>query len=132
MSRVTPIKDTAFDRLSEDWGPTPPGWISELAKACDESSQAAIARRIGKSASLVNQVLRNRYTGDLEAVRRSVERVLDINEVLCPILGAIKGDTCLTNQRKSYSPNNHQAVALFRACRRCPHNISKKGDGDGR
>ena len=43
------------------WGAAIPDWIETLARECDLTSQNQVARRLGRSASLVSNVLRNKY-----------------------------------------------------------------------
>lgn len=113
--------------VAQYWEGNAPEWVKRLATFCDEESQAAAARKIGRSASLVNQVLKNKYTGDLNAVQQRVEAALKDEGVMCPVLGNIAGDVCLKQQRQPYSSANHVAVRLFKACRNCPHNLKNKG-----
>lgn len=105
-----------------------PAWVRVLAEYCDQHTQAAAARKIGRSASLVNQVLKGRYEGNMEAVKARVETALNVTQVTCPILGLISGDECLRHQSAPYSPVNHMAVALFRQCRRCPNRCGRRDD----
>ncbi len=108
----------------------PPSWVIALAEECDKTSQASVAGKIGRSPSLINQVLKNRYTGDLHDVRQRVEALLQPACIHCPIIGEISGEACIQNQGKPYNPGNHLAVRLFRACRQCPNRIVKKGGED--
>lgn len=117
---------TALEIVTEHWGADAPVWVMKLAAACDTSSQAAAARKISRSASLVNQVLKNRYTGSLDDVQSRVESAFSITGTNCPVLGMIDGSVCLKHQKTEYNPSNFMAVRLYAACRRCPHNISNK------
>lgn len=103
------------------WGNALPSWVKLLAEYSDAHTQLAAAKKIGRSASLVNQVLKNKYPGDLNAVQTRVETAFNKAQVACPILGLIEGADCLKHQAEPYSPSNHVKVALFRQCRRCPH-----------
>ncbi|MBM3617501.1 MAG: hypothetical protein FJX23_03035 [Alphaproteobacteria bacterium] len=103
------------------WNPLPE-WVERLASYCNEHTQVAAAKKIGRSASLINQVLRGNYKGDMEAVKSRVETALMAGGITCPILGAISGSQCLQQQAKPYNSGNHLAVSLFRECRRCPNN----------
>lgn len=110
----------AIEIAAAHWQPLPE-WVRMLAEYCDANTQAAAAKLIRYSASLVNQVLKNRYTGDLEKVKSRVETALKAELVRCPILGTIGGGECVKHQNTPYNPANHQAVALYRQCRRCPN-----------
>lgn len=120
-----PIQPTAIQIAEQHWNPVP-AWVKRLAEYSDKHTQAAAARKIGRSASLVNQVLKARYEGNMRAVQTRVEAALNEKVTMCPILGPIDGAECLKNQAAPYSPANHIAVALFRQCRRCPHACGDK------
>lgn len=120
------IKPSAIGLVQEHWGKDAPRWVTKLASACDDESQAAVARKIRKSASLVNMVLRNRYTGDLKGLESRVNAAFSKTTVQCPIIGSISGETCLQHQAKPYNPGNHIAVRLFKACRACPRRITRE------
>lgn len=117
MSAAT--KKTATQIVNECWGSDAPAWVKQLAAACDETSQANTATRIKRSASLVNMVLKNTYTGDLADVRQRCETAL-ADCVECPVLGDITGTECLNWQNKPFNGANHVLVRMFRACRNCP------------
>ena len=124
-----PIRTTtsSFDALDQYWKNGAPQWVQDLAKACDKHSQKYMATKIGKSPALINLVLKDKYPGRVDLVKADVERVLEAKPVECPILGMIQADVCLHNQNLPFRSGNHQQVALFRACRKCPHNSKNKG-----
>lgn len=105
------------------WGGALPDWLRVLAEQCDHvGSQAQVARRIGYSASTVNQVLAAKYRGDLRKVAAAVEGAFLAATVECPVLGQIATDKCLAHQRRPMAGTNPQRVRLWRACRGgCPH-----------
>lgn len=121
-------KVSATEIVYESWSGIPPEWVVALAKYCDSKTQVDAGRKIGRSASLVNQVLKNRYTGDLSNVQSRAEAAFNIKKVACPILGEINGEDCLKHQTQPYNSGNHIAVSLFRACRKCPQNIQLRKD----
>ncbi|MDX2094339.1 MAG: hypothetical protein SFW64_00105 [Alphaproteobacteria bacterium] len=123
-----PIQLTALQIAQAHWTPVP-DWVRLLAEYSDKHTQAAASRKIGRSASLVNQVLKQKYPGDLQAVQARVETALKIEMVRCPIMGPIAGSECLKHQGVPYNPGNHMAVALFRQCRRCPNACGRKPHG---
>lgn len=112
------------------WGADAPQWVLTLAAYCDKESQAAAARKIGRSAALVNQVLKNCYTGDLKATQARVESAFSTKAVDCPVMGKICGSDCLAHQKAPYNSANHVAVRLYVACRKCPKNLRNKGGDD--
>jgi hypothetical protein len=117
---------SAKDHVASHWGATAPDWVIQLADYCDDHSQSAAAKKVGRSASLINQVLKNRYEGNLNAVKGRVTAALKKDGVVCPILGRIDGSACLSHQKQKFNPNNHIAVSLFRACRTCPNRLENK------
>lgn len=126
MSAIEKRHPLAMDIVAQHWGDNAPEWINTLARYCDAESQASAARKIDRSPSLINQVLKNKYTGDLVGVEARVKSALSVTCVFCPVLGNIQGDECLSHQGTAYNPSNHVAVRLFVACKRCPNNVSKK------
>jgi hypothetical protein len=98
-----------------------PDWVRMLAERCNSLGQSKAAGRIGYSPSLVNQVLKNKYGGNLSRVQCCVERAFKTQTVTCPVLGEIGGSLCLKHQAAKPNTTNHMAVALYRACRRCPN-----------
>ena len=119
-------KPSAKETVKTHWGVNAPVWVRQLAAQCDVSSQKKTADKIGRSAALVNQVLKNRYAGDLRGVQERVETAFG-DKVTCPVLGQIDGGECLRHQQAKYNPGNHAAVSLFVACKKCPHNLICKG-----
>lgn len=113
--------------VQKEWGDDAPHWIIRLAEECDKTSQAKVAQKIGRSAALVNQVLKKSYKADLTAIQSRIETVFGC-AISCPVLGLINGDRCLSEQDKPYRPYNHVMVSLFRACKKCPRRIAKAGD----
>ena len=116
----------AIQTVLECWGSGAPEWVNVLASYCDQNSQAQAAHKIGRSASLVNQVLKKRYTGNLSAVQSRVEAAFIDGDVKCPVLGSLSGKKCLNYQSKPYNGGNHISISLFRSCRKCPHNIQNR------
>ncbi|MEL7167559.1 MAG: hypothetical protein AAGL96_19015 [Pseudomonadota bacterium] len=93
-----------------------------LAIACDRSSQNRVAKQLGRSASLVSNVLRNKYPGDMSAVEELVRGVLMHETVECPGLGAIEKQVCQKWRGRAVGdldPVNSQYVAMYRTCRKC-------------
>lgn len=119
------VSSNAMSIVQEHYGRNAPAWIIALAEECDRTTQTKVAGRIGRSASLINQVLKNKYTGNLEGIRQRVDAVLRPSCFQCPVLGEISGDDCLKHQGKPYNPANNLAVRLFLACRKCPNRIVK-------
>ncbi len=123
----TVMDGVATASVRECWGDNAPEWILELALQCDHTSQAVVSRRLGYSASTVNQVLHNKYAGLIDRVREKVEGAYMGVSVDCPVIGELSLDQCLDHQTRPFAATNPQRVMLFRACRNgCPY--AHKGD----
>lgn len=112
----------------ESWGGDAPDWVLVLAEQCDRTSQKKAGETIGYSNTVINQVLKKSYKGDLSAVEKSVRGAYLNATVFCPILGDLALHHCLRYQRAKYSPHNQLRVRLYAACNGgCKH--SKVGGG---
>lgn len=126
------VMSERLDTARGAWGAPTPDWIEALVRACDESSQNNVARRLGYSGAVVSQVLRNRYPGDIAGIERLVRANLMLEKLSCPALGVIKLSECLKHRASAedFVRRNPLAVQMRRACLRCP--IHTSGDDDGR
>jgi hypothetical protein len=97
-------------------------WLDALRRACNESTQAAVARRLGLSPATVSQVLKGVYNADLTAVEQRVRGALMHETVACPVLGEIKKDKCLDHQARPqrFCAVNPLYMRLSRTCPDCP------------
>ncbi len=116
----------AGENVAAAWGKTAPAWVRVMAEQCDRSSQKKVAETIGYSSSVVNQVLKNSYKGDLSAVEQAVRGAYLHATVNCPVLGKLELHRCLQHQRSKRLSTNHQMVRVYKNCRglgvpRCPH-----------
>lgn len=107
------------------WSEAAPEWVLVLAEVCDARSQSAVARMLGVSSTMINQALRNTYTGRLDRLERRVRGELMRECVGCPVLGEITQRRCLDEQSRPYAATNALRVELRRACPRCPHQMKK-------
>ena len=97
-------------------------WLETLADECARTSQNAVAKRLNLSSATVSQVLRKKYPGDLERIKKLVEGAFMQFTVNCPIVGEITKDKCLSHQDAPFASTNPQRVCLYKACRSgCPH-----------
>jgi transcriptional regulator with XRE-family HTH domain len=107
--------------------PQEPEWLAALRRACKESPQAAVARRLGVSPATISQVLKGTYRADLSGIEQRVRGALFGETVDCPILGDIKRNVCLDWQDKPFAATNELRVMLYRACRDgCPYSKLQK------
>lgn len=114
----------------EAWGAAMPDWVARLAAECAAASQSKVAAQLNRSATLVSQVLRAKYPGDLAAVEDVVRGVFEGRVVECPQLGTIPANDCQDWRRKSlkFQPINALRVDMYRACHRCPRNKKDMDD----
>lgn len=99
-------------------------WLDVLRAACAAQSQTQVARLLGYSVTVVNQVLKSTYKGDLSRIQAAVEGALMHAEVECPVAGLIPRQRCIEHQRRPFAPTNPMNVQLYRACRSgCPHSL---------
>lgn len=106
------------------WGPAIPDWVARLASECEATSQNAVAKRLGRSASLISTVLRAKYPGDMTAVEDIVRGALMSATIQCPVLGDLPTHICRLwrDRAKDFAGHNALRVTMFRACHRCPRN----------
>lgn len=118
------------------WDGAAPDWVLALAARCDDlRSQRKVGDEIGYSPGVVNQVLRNRYPGDLAKIEEKVRGRYMGKTVACPVLEEIPRDRCLQHQATKQQDIgvNPTRVRLWRACRGgCPHSLIAKGGSNGR
>ncbi len=107
------------------WGAAAPEWIVVLADACDGSSQAAVSRRLGVSGAMINQALRNTYSGRMDKLEQRVRGELMNERAQCPVLGDITKRRCIDEQTRPYAATNAVRVELRRACPRCVNQIRR-------
>lgn len=115
------------------WGGAPPDWVLRMAEACEATSQAKVARKLGYSDSVVSAVLRRKYAGRMDLVEEQVRGHLMAAVVDCPQLGRIGTPVCRDWRDKAGSFSGHNAlrVAMFRACTRCPRFLAANAEEGG-
>lgn len=99
-------------------------WLMVLKTACADSSQAAVARQLGVSASALNQVLKGVYKGQVTRIQTLIEGRLMNQTVACPVAGDLPKHKCLEHQARDVrmATVNPLFSRLYRACRSgCPH-----------
>jgi len=100
---------------------TQPDLLQLLKDKCDQLTQAEVARRLGYSAGAISQVLSGSYGGDISTILGRVDEVFGSTIVACPVLGPIHLGKCAEKRRQPFAATNPTRVALYRACRKCPH-----------
>lgn len=92
----------------------------EIARrAVTEHGQAEVARRIGRSASALSQVLSGKYAGDPGIILELIEAEFGDSTVACPVLGEVPLITCIEEREKPFKATSSQRVKLWRACQAC-------------
>lgn len=106
------------------WGAEMPDWIEVLARQCDLSSQADVARRLERSGGMISQVLRGKYAGSMERIEELVRGAYMDATVSCPAMGTMPVDECQNWRLKGrkFSTTNTRSVQMYHACRACPRN----------
>lgn len=123
------MSQTPLDTARAHWGAHMPDWVQALADACTETSQNKVALRLGRSAALVSNVLRNRYGGSMQTVEQLVRGVLLAETVDCPALGTMPMHECNAWRVKAsaFANTNALRVRMYRACQTCSR---FKGESD--
>lgn len=111
-----------IEQAKASWTAGVPDWIEVLARECDATSQSSVARDLNVSATMVHQVINNRYTGDVEKMEQRVRGALMSATVACPVIGEIPANECLNwqDQATRYRNTNQLQIRMFTACRACP------------
>ncbi len=109
-----------------------PDWVSVVADECWRSTNVAVAERLGyKGGSVISQVLRADYPGDIAGVEARVRGAFMGLRVDCPALDGmdIPRDRCLREQEMPRTTASPQRMRFYRTCRSgCPHSRIKGVD----
>lgn len=118
------LKPDHLSIAKEHWGEDLPDWVKCLAEECARTTQSRVAGKIGYSASVVNQVLKDKYKGNVASVEDVVRGVFMNAEINCPALGMLPTQTCRKwrEAARNFSGHNAERVRMYRACTRCPRN----------
>ncbi len=105
-------------------------WYQQLVTVCQNSSQKAVGQRLGYAGgSIVSQILKGTYPGDVDQFRQRFEGAYMGACVQCPVAGEIGRDQCLTHQRRPFCGTNPLRVQLYRVCRSgCQYSSIVKGE----
>jgi hypothetical protein len=127
----------ALQTATEAWANTDsglPDWVQTLAEACDRTSQGAVAKKIGMSASVVSATIKANYKGTYDGIEARVRGALMAEEVECPVLGPLRKDACLDHQKRAqnFAATSTMRVRMYRACKGgCVHSrLVKTVGGD--
>lgn len=111
-----------LDTARSAWGTDLPDWVEALALACCRTSQAAVARELGRTGAVISQVLRNVYPARLDRIEERVRGVLMAATVDCPVQGPIGTDLCQDWRAKAlkFGYSSPTRRRMYHACRSCP------------
>jgi hypothetical protein len=115
--------------MQAGWGDAMPDWVKALADACAATSQQEAARRIEYTASVVNQVLKNTYKGNMRRVEYQVRGLLMKQTVACPFdFEPLPQESCVWMQEISFDKKRAlpNAAAYRAKCPLCPNFLKKK------
>lgn len=117
MPTLTEIADAA-------WGPDMPDWVKVLLRECVRTSQAHVARELGRSGAVINHVLRNNYKADTSRFEERVRGVYMDGKVDCPVLGSLETHKCQDwrDQLQNFALRGPTGQRMYRACAVCPRN----------
>lgn len=115
---------TPLEIAKAAWGSDMPDWIVRLAQECQAATQRQVAEKLGRSAGLISQVLRNKYPGDMPSIEDAVRGAYLNATVECPALGTLPTDECQAWRKKAKSGvrTNALRVRMISACQSCPRN----------
>ncbi len=111
---------TFNNRISADSIDTPK-WLQELKKQCELTNQRRVAEMLGYSQTVINQVLKGIYRGDLSKVEAKIRGAFLGETVGCPILGELEINKCI-NYQSSQSTANCLRVSMRKTCPTCLYN----------
>jgi hypothetical protein len=84
-----------------------------------EHGQAAVARMLGISDSAISQLRKGTYHAAPDQILNRVVEVFGGLTVECSALGEIPLSRCAEERKKPFTPANHQAVRVWKACQTC-------------
>jgi len=99
-----------------------PLWLKELRDQCSRQPQSKVAKEMGYSPAVINQVLAGKYRGSLEKVSSMVCSLYLGETVICPVMGELPTHRCKQYQQETFSATNPLRVRRYRACRAGCHN----------
>lgn len=127
LSMLAPVPKQAprsqLRSARDHWGDPLPEWVEAAARACDQSSQAEVARRLGISATTLSLVLQCKPWGRPEPVIERVRGELLGAHVACPVLGEINRRECVHHQTRRNWRAHLFDVQLAERCPRCEHRL---------
>jgi hypothetical protein len=84
-------------------------------------SQTKVAKDLGVSVTVVNQLLKDQYLGDVASMSERIRGQYMAETVSCPVMGELGRRHCLDYQVRPLAHTNPQRVRLYHACKTCPN-----------
>jgi hypothetical protein len=118
------MSQTPIDVARAAWGEPLPDWVETLAIACGQSSQAQVAKQLGRSGAVISQVLRNAYPAATAGIEDRVRGVFLDGAVACPALGEVPVHECQDWRvlARTFAMGSPLRSRMWRACLNCPRN----------
>ncbi|MEH7830356.1 hypothetical protein [Gemmobacter denitrificans] len=122
-----------LDNARAAWGEDMPDWVQTLAIQCGKTSQARVAKALGRSTTIVSQILNNKYPAGTAGIEERVRGVFEKAMADCPSLGPIPVNQCQDWRGKAgeFLVGNPMRVRMYRACHRCPRYKPEPEDAEG-
>ena len=114
-------KPTNTDKARAAWGETLPGWVQELACACDESGLRIMAKRLDVSPATISLAINKQRGNKFDFVRVRVDAVLQTGMVVCPVRGLRTRQECREEQARPFVTTNKFRVQQAAACAGCKY-----------
>lgn len=103
-------------------GVLPPDVKAALQDAVTRNiHQTKVAEELGVSSAVVSTLLKDKYTGNVDAMAERIRGKYMGATVLCPVMGNLSKHSCLDNQALPMAFTNPVRAALGRACKTCVH-----------
>lgn len=100
--------------------PLPPDVQAALQAAVARfGSQVKVAEELGVSPAVVNNLLKDRYLGDVAGMAERIRGQFMAQTVVCPVMGELSRRHCLDYQGRPLVFTNPTRVALHQACKTC-------------
>lgn len=101
-----------------------PHWLQLLQTAVDNSSRAAVARRLEYSRTTISQVLSGTYNGGTSKIE---QKIMDVyGKVACPYLDyEISRSDCQSYCTAEAPVQNPSRMRHWRVCQGCEHHTVK-------
>lgn len=84
-------------------------------------TQTAVADELGVSAAVVNNLLKDRYLGNVALMADRIRGQFMAETVVCPVQGVLSRRNCLDYQARPLVFTNATRVRLHQACKTCPN-----------